>query len=63
MTFEQWLKKQNKRNDPVGDLSRDFIESNDPTCSKKILMERSACRGAFDALHQAIKEYRREKRK
>ena len=28
MTFEKWLKKQKKRDDRIGDIARDFIDSN-----------------------------------
>lgn len=59
MTFERWLKLQYNRNSPIGDLARDFIESNDEKCNKKTLIEREACIGAFDALFDALTEYRR----
>lgn len=64
MTFRQWLKQQRWRNDPVGDLARDFLA--DKCCKwlrsvdairRHILFEHNPCLGALTALEEAIEEY------
>lgn len=66
MTFEKWLSYQITRNDPVGDLARDFrdskkqdfyIERIRPKCDEETLERWEACKGAFKALKRAKKEY------
>lgn len=64
ITFRQWLKLQKWRDDPVGDLARDFM---DDTCSRglrtvgsirrHILYAHIPCDGAREALDTAIAEY------
>ncbi|MEJ5225042.1 MAG: hypothetical protein WHV44_11350 [Anaerolineales bacterium] len=64
MTFRQWLKLQRWRDDPVGDIARDFLD--DP-CAKglrtvgsirrHVLYAHRPCTGAVEALDTAIGEY------
>lgn len=64
LTFRRWLDLQKFRDDPVGDLSRDFLEDD---CAKwlrspdsirrHILYVHGACDGAVTALNRAIREY------
>jgi len=67
MTFEQWLKKQIKRNDPIGDLSTDYFgalalqEDKKEKCNELHLNKWFACKGAYDALKEARKEYKASK--
>ena len=64
MTFRQWLKQQRYRNDPVGDLARDFLA--DKRCKRlrsvksirrRILFSHNAGPAVWMALAQAIHEY------
>jgi len=65
MIFETWLKKQVKRNDPIGDLARDFSfaqkESNNEfeKCNEEHLLKWNAISGAYDALKEAQQEFER----
>ena len=64
ITFRQWLIQQKGRNDPVGDVARDFI---DDECAKWLRSPKSiqrhielahdACPAALEALQRAIREY------
>lgn len=64
ITFRQWLKLQRWRDDPVGDLARDFL---DDSCAKwlrtvssirrHILNAHQPCSGAREVLKTAIREY------
>lgn len=61
-TFMQWLMKQNKRNDPVGDLARDVKDDRrrKPKSRKgwrRFLSDANACDGALHASEQAWNEY------
>lgn len=69
MTFENWLRKQKERDDPIGDLAKDFIDS-----YKIILKEKQkrfkvketmeyfgACSDARIAYDEAMKEYKENK--
>lgn len=66
LTFRQWLKLQRWRDDPIGDLSRDFL---DDYCAKglrsvgsirrHILYAHETCDGAREALNRAIVEFER----
>jgi len=64
VTFKAWLQKQRKRNDPVGDLSRDV--GADPDCRGisglkgwvDHLQGCGACDGAIEAMKKAWQEYR-----
>lgn len=64
-TFFTWLKKQKKRNDVVGDLSRDFIRDTGKYKSindfKEYLICYGACDGAMEAIRDAILEWRKFK--
>ncbi len=65
MTFEKWLKKQKKRNDPVGDLARDFIEVNrlyktKDKCDKDHLRKHNAISACYIALEIARDEWEKE---
>lgn len=61
--FYRWLRKQQDRRDPVGDLARDAIS--DPDFPKTADYERAesylsacwACDGAFKALRRAFAEF------
>jgi len=65
ITFRQWLMQQKWRNDPVGDLARDFV---DDDCAKRLRSPKSiqrhiefghnACPAALEALREAIREYK-----
>jgi hypothetical protein len=65
ITFRQWLIQQKGRNDPVGDVARDFI---DDECAKRLRSPKSiqrhielahdACPAALEALQRAIREYK-----
>lgn len=63
LTFWQWLKDQNRRQDPVGDLSRDAIDDphhkgSTPEWWLEHLMDSHyTCDSAFNALRQAWQEY------
>jgi hypothetical protein len=64
MTFRRWLKQQRYRNDPIGDLARDFLTDK---CSRwlrsvksirrRILFSHNAGPAVAAALAQAIHEY------
>lgn len=66
MIFEQWLKKQVKRQDPVGDLARDFRDSKKIKCVKgeecdeAHLSKWGAHQKVYNALTIARKEWRTE---
>ena len=59
MTFEAWLKKQQKRQDPVGDLARDFYSCKNPyeKCNEEHLCKHHAPTIVFDTLKIAFDEY------
>lgn len=63
MTFWQWLQKQKKRHDPVGDLARDAFSDREwhkPQTFKawrNHLTDVGACDGAQEALNTAWREY------
>ncbi len=70
-TFSKWLKAQGRRDDPVGDLSRDSQRSSvkyrKPRGKvgiyrrwKAFLHDHQACPEALEALRCAYKEYRAE---
>jgi hypothetical protein len=68
-TFWQWLKRQKRRADPVGDIARDAIADVHPrqrrgsTVSwwrEHITTEHTACDAAVDALERAGREYQRK---
>lgn len=66
MTFWQWLKKQKRRDDPVGDLARDAIADKVRQRSslqwwKRHLQSTGACPGAWRALDSAWREYKGER--
>ena len=64
MTFRKWLYQQCNRDDPVGDLARDFCDDhNKPkgllTLNKfeSYLINVDACEDAIDTLHREWAEY------
>ena len=63
MTFYEWLIEQRRRNDPVGDLSRDFRRDQDLPANKSYqhllshLWDVHACDGAIDAMRRARREW------
>lgn len=65
MTFRQWLKKQERRDDPVGDLARDMAQDktfppprfNSVKTTVNYLRGRNACEGAETAAIRAWREY------
>jgi len=65
-TFWQWLKRQDDRNDFIGDLARDAVQDDTfPRRAKHYdaikwyLIGRNACRPAQIALARAFREWRR----
>ena len=63
--FPTWLKQQDKRDDPVGDLARDakrdsliFNCGSNETKWLRYLSRRTNHTPVFDALHEAFKEWR-----
>lgn len=63
MTFWQWLRGQNRREDPVGDLSRDAIADKETRkCSDRVwwyfyLLDHHASSDAVAALERAWLEF------
>jgi len=62
--FYGWLKKQRKRDDPIGDIARDAMEDRDfPRRAKSLtvyvdyLEDINACGDAISALHTCWQEY------
>ena len=59
-TFGAWLKAQQDRNDPVGDLARDFIDAcrwrkeHPPAFEPDDLKLQMDCLGASDAAYDAF---------
>jgi len=62
MTFERWLLKQIKRNDPIGDLARDFKRAKGlrEKCDEKHLSKWNAIPEAYETLEEAKKEYSKQ---
>jgi len=61
-TFGAWLKAQVNRNDPVGDLARDFVQSPGSGASsvngiRRDLERHNAIPAAHDALDEAAREW------
>lgn len=57
MKFETWLKKQKKRQDPIGDLSRDFISTKDTVFDLLHLYKYHTTSLVIDAYKEAYSEY------
>lgn len=57
MIFEKWLKRQKKRNDAVGDLSRDFIGARLETM-KKSFEKYDPCDDAITSFCEAVEEWK-----
>ena len=66
MTFLQYLRGQQQRHDPVGDLARDALTDPDPDMPRRsttrerwqcYLSRHGTCPGAMDALDAAWDEY------
>jgi hypothetical protein len=63
MTFEKWLTKQKKRDDPIGDLSKDFIAASKfIDCKNPSFLDTFKyfypCDGAKKAYQEALEEYK-----
>ena len=64
-TFGRWLRQQRTRQDPVGDLARDFISD---SCGKRLSTfvsihrhieeSHTPCVGALEAMERAYREWR-----
>ncbi|MGN7704078.1 hypothetical protein [Cellulosimicrobium sp. 22601] len=74
-TFHAWLTAQRHRNDPVGDLARDYVlgarltraegghrRATDPDDLRALLLDLRACDGALDSLDLAATEWARAAR-
>ena len=58
MTFEQWLRKQKERNDPIGDLAKDWIQTGCPKpFTLRELSKYNPCLEAINTYHKAINRY------
>jgi len=62
MTFWQWLRRQRRRADPVGDLSRDALADKHRKGTTRVwwvrrLTKHGACDGALYSLEKAWREY------
>lgn len=63
MNFRRWLRKQEGRNDPIGDLAGDAkqcpprTQADDVTDWREHLCRNGACREALQTLEEAWKEY------
>jgi hypothetical protein len=66
LTFTRFLRRQRRREDPVGDLARDWIADvgrGKPRGAYKLpallryLEDRNACQGALDAAEHAWREW------
>jgi hypothetical protein len=67
MTFEKWLLKQTHRDDPVGDLAKDFRDAKRIDASRGIKYQKcnehhlsrwNAGPKVYDALKEARKKYK-----
>jgi transcriptional regulator with XRE-family HTH domain len=68
-TFAHWLRKQTKRNDPIGDLARDAAQDRtfpvDTSSGPKLRSYMRSCRAcdeAIEALEEALAEWRGSKK-
>lgn len=71
MRFYSWLKRQRRRNDPVGDIARDTVIDVQTGCLKPplsparirrhILTDHGAGAAAAEAVRRAVAEWRAEK--
>lgn len=65
MSFKRWLKKQCRRQDPVGDFARDWLDDSDAPPATSLLKVDSHLDGigvapeVFAAARRAWVEYRR----
>jgi uncharacterized protein YozE (UPF0346 family) len=66
MTFKAWLGLQMKRDDPVGDLSREVLKdrtwppTQDMVKLRKYLMKKGAVEKTLSALDRAYSEYQKQ---
>lgn len=64
MNFNQWIKEQSKRDDPVGDFAKDVIDSDDTNQLQSAsdwrtyLMRKNASQLAVKAFKQAWNEWK-----
>jgi hypothetical protein len=57
-TFEAWLLRQVERDDPVGDLAKDYRDDRyDGKLTYTYLLVHGACDGAIEAFHRAKREF------
>jgi len=56
MNFEDWLKKHKKQQNPIGDLARDFIDTNCHTIEESFL-KYSPSSEAYETYLQARRAY------
>jgi hypothetical protein len=57
-TFEAWLLRQVDRDDPVGDLAKDYRDDrHDGKLTYSYLLSRGACDAAIEAFHRAKREF------
>jgi len=57
LKFEAWLRKQKKRDDRVGDLAIDFINSRDKKITLENLSGHHTCTEAKESFKEAVEEY------
>ncbi len=57
MKFETWLKKQKDRDDIVGDVARDFIDSNCKTLKESLLKYPPSDKTVTKCIKDSFKEY------
>lgn len=64
MQFETWLKKQKERDDPIGDLAKDYISDDECIKLTKIYLERKRVHAiVIDAFKDAVTDYLKYVRK
>jgi len=57
MKFETWLKKQRNRDDVIGDVSRDFLDSNCKTVEESIKKYPPSDEIVWDCIQEAFTEF------
>jgi uncharacterized protein YozE (UPF0346 family) len=66
VTFKAWLQLQKKRDDPVGDLSRDVLKdrewpiTQDMVKLRQYMVKRGSVESALTALDRAYSEYQKQ---
>lgn len=63
MNFYEWLKRQTKRNDPIGDFAKDAMEDQfadeNPSAWARHLVNVNASSVAMKAFESAVKEWKK----